>query len=342
MENKPIEIQNLYDEIKSVLLQARARAYSAVGSAMVTAYWSIGKLIVEHEQKGGERAEYGKAVLDGLAVRLTVDFGKGFDYRNLAYMRKFYQLFPNVNALRSELTWTHYRSLLRVENEQARIWYINEAISEQWSSRRLDRQISTMYYERLLSSRETLPVKQEAEERLAAITPEQFIKDPYVLEFLDLKSYPALRESDLEQALLDNLQDFLLELGTGFCFVARQKLMRYEDEDFYLDLVFYHSVLKCYVLIDLKIGKLTHSDVGQMDSYIRMFDALRKKEDDNPTIGIILCSEKNVAIAKYSVLNDGKQIFASKYKLYLPSEEELRAEIEREKALFYLQQDRKD
>lgn len=189
-------------------------------------------------KKAASRAEYGKAVLEGLAERLTVDFGKGFDYRNLAYMRKFYQLFPNVNALRSELTWTHYRSLLRVENEQARAWYINEAISEQWSSRQLDRQISTLYYERLLSSRETSPVKQEAEDRLATVAPEQFIKDPYVLEFLDLKNYPAFRESDLEQALLDNLQEFLLELGTGFCFVARQKLMRYEDEDFYLDLVF--------------------------------------------------------------------------------------------------------
>lgn len=336
MDNEIVEIQTLYDEIKSVLMQSRARAYSAVSSAMVTAYWSIGKLIVEHEQSGDERAEYGKAILEGLAERLTVDFGKGFDYRNLAYMRKFYRLFPNVNALRSELTWTHYRSLLRVESEQARAWYINEAITEQWSSRQLDRQISTLYYERLLSSREVTAVKDEAKHRLANTEPEQFIKDPYVLEFLDLKNYPALRESDLEQALLDNVQDFLLELGTGFCFVARQKLMRYEDEDFYLDLVFYHSVLKCYVLIDLKIGKLTHADVGQMDSYIRMFDALRKKDDDNPTIGIILCSEKNEAIAKYSVLNDGKQIFASKYKLYLPTEEELRAEIEREKAVFYL------
>lgn len=342
MDKKPVEIQNLYNEVKSVLQDARARAYSAVGSAMVTAYWSIGRLIVDHEQKGGERAEYGKAVLEGLAERLTADFGKGFDARNLRNMRKFYQLFPIWNAVRTELTWTHYRSLLRVENEQARIWYMNEAISEQWSSRQLDRQISTLYYERLLSSRETAPVVQEAESKIAETVPAQFIKDPYVLEFLDLKNYPALRESDLEQALLDNLQDFLLELGTGFCFVARQKLMRYEDEDFYLDLVFYHSVLKCYVLIDLKIGKLTHADVGQMDSYIRMFDALRKKEDDNPTIGIILCSEKNEAIARYSVLNDGKQIFASKYKLYLPSEEELRAEIEREKAMFYLNQGNKD
>lgn len=280
MNNEIIEIQTLYDEIKSVLLQSRAKAYNAVSSAIVTAYWSIGKLIVEHEQSGDERAEYGKAVLGSLAERLTADFGKGFDARNLRNMRKFYLMFPIWNAVRTELNWTHYRSLLRVESEQARAWYINEAISEQWSSRQLDRQISTMYYERLLSSREATPVKSEATSKIVNVEPEQFIKDPYVLEFLDLKNYPSLRESDLEQALLDNLQDFLLELGTGFCFVARQKLMRYEDDDFYLDLVFYHSVLKCYVLIDLKIGKLTHADVGQMDSYIRMFDALRKKEDD--------------------------------------------------------------
>lgn len=337
LENTNNEIQTLYGEIKPVLLQSRSKAYSAVNSAMVTAYWSIGQLIVEHEQKGGKRAEYGKAVLDGLSERLTADFGKGFDARNLRNMRKFYLLFPIWNTVRTELTWSHYRSLLRVENEQARAWYVKEAVSEQWSSRQLDRQISTLYYERLLSSKEIAPVAQEATEKLAEVTAERFIKDPYVLEFLDLKNYPALRETDLEQALIDNLQEFLLELGTGFCFVARQKLMRYEDEDFYLDLVFYHSVLKCYVLVDLKIGKLTHADVGQMDSYIRMFDALRKKEDDNPTIGIILCSEKNEAIAKYSVLNDGKQIFASKYKLFLPTEEELRAEIEREKAIFYLQ-----
>ncbi len=282
---------------------------------MVTAYWSIGRLIVEHEQNGEKRAEYGMSVLEELSKRLTSDFGQGFDSRNLRNMRKFYLLFPIWNAVRTELTWTHYRSLLRVESEQARIWYMNEAVKEQWSSRQLDRQISTLYYERLLSSKDISPVVQEANDKLSAVMPEQFIKDPYVLEFLDLKNYPALRESDLEQALIDKLQEFLLELGTGFCFVARQKLMRYDNEDFYLDLVFYHSVLKCYVWIDLKIGKLTHADVGQMDSYIRMFDALRKKEDDNPTIGIILCSEKNEAIAKYSVLNDGKQLFASKYKL---------------------------
>lgn len=211
---------------------------------------------------------------------------------------------PIANAVRSQLAWTLYRLLLSVENEQARLWYMNEAAASAWSSRQLERQISTLYYERLLASRDKEPVKAEANELMAPLKAEEYIKDPYVLEFLDLKDYPALRESDLEQALIDQLQAFLLELGRGFCFVARQKRMRYEDEDFYLDLVFYHSILKCYVLVDLKIGKLTHGDVGQMDSYIRMFDALYKNADDNPTVGIILCSQKNEAIVKYSVLND--------------------------------------
>ncbi|MDE7044515.1 MAG: PDDEXK nuclease domain-containing protein, partial [Acetatifactor sp.] len=225
-----------------------------------------------------------------------------------------------TNALRSQLTWTHYRLLLSVENEQARQWYMNEAIASAWSSRQSERQISTLYYERLLASRDQTLVKDEAMEITAPLAAENFIKAPYVLEFLNLKNYPALRESDLEQALIDKLQEFLLELGRGFCFAARQKLMRYEDEDFYLDLVFYHSILKCHVLIDLKVGKLTHGDIGQMDSYIRMFDALYKNEDDNPTIGIILCSQKNEAIVKYSVLNDAQQIFASRYRIAFSDE----------------------
>lgn len=208
---------------------------------------------------------------------------------------------------------------------------MEESVRSAWSSRQLERQISTLYYDRLLISRDKLPVINEAESLLAPLTAENFIKDPYVLDFLDLKNYPALRESDLEQALIDKLQEFLLELGRGFCFVARQKLMRFEDEDFYLDLVFYHSVLKCHVLIDLKVGKLTHADVGQMDSYIRMFDALYRNADDNPTIGIILCSQKNEAIVKYSILNDAQQIFASRYRLELPTAEELQREIERER-----------
>ena len=286
---------------------------------------------MEHEQEGSLRSGYGKSVLQELSKRLTGEFGKGFSVRTLQQMKKFYVTFPNTNALRSQLTWTHYRLLLSVEDEQARRWYMDEAVASAWSSRQLERQISTMYYERLLASREKELVQSEATELMAPLMAQNFIKDPYVLEFLDLKNYPALRESDLEQALLDKLQEFLLELGRGFCFVARQKLMRYEDDDFYLDLVFYHSILKCHVLIDLKIGKLTHGDIGQMDSYIRMFDALYKNVDDNPTIGIILCSQKNEAIVKYSVLNDAKQIFASRYRLELPTAEELQHELESER-----------
>ena len=300
---------------------------------MVMAYWQIGKNIVE-QQGGDERADYGARLISELSKRLTADFGKGFDERNLRNMRAFYLAFPNWNTVCTELTWSHYRTVLRVENAEARNWYIREAASEGWSVRQLDRQISTLYYDRLLMSRNKEPVIAEAKEKLDAVpTTEGFIKDPYVLEFLGLNEYPALRESKLEQALIDNLQHFLLELGKGFCFVARQKRMRYDDEDFYLDLVFYNSILKCHVLIDLKIGKLTHQDIGQMDSYIRMFDALYKNEDDNPTIGIILCSEKSEAIVKYSVLNDKKNIFASKYQFTLPTEEELQNYIEKERRL---------
>ena len=266
-DNTPAPYQDIYAEIKETLLISRNQAYSAVNFAMVQAYWHIGRIIVEHEQNGSLRAEYGKAVLQGLSERLTEEFGKGFDVRNLRNMRAFYRAFPKWNAVRSELTWTHYRALLRVEDDAARRWYMEECIKSGWSSRQLERQISTLYYDRLLASRDKSPVIAEAGELIEPLSAENFIKDPYVLDFLDLKNYPALRESDLEQALIDKLQEFLLELGRGFCFVARQKLMRYEDEDFYIDLVFYHSILKCYVLIDLKLGKLTHGDVGQMDSY---------------------------------------------------------------------------
>ncbi|MCI9141355.1 MAG: DUF1016 domain-containing protein [Lachnospiraceae bacterium] len=336
---KPTPYEDIYSEIKETLMSSRNQAYSAVNFAMVQAYWQIGRIIVEYEQNGNARADYGKAILQELSSRLTEDFGRGFSVRTLQQMKKFYVIFPNTNALRSQLTWTHYRVLLSVENEQARQWYMDEAIASAWSSRQLERQISTLYYERLLASSDKMPVKAEAKELTVSLTAEHFIKDPYVLEFLDLKNYPALRESDLEQALIDKLQEFLLELGRGFCFVARQKLMRYEDEDFYLDLVFYHSILKCHVLIDLKIGKLTHGDIGQMDSYIRMFDALYKNEDDNPTIGIILCSQKNEAIVKYSVLSDAQQIFASRYRFALPAAEELQQEIEAERRRIEEQED---
>lgn len=322
------DVENLYAGIRNILANARQRAYSAVNFAMVESYWLIGQQIVEHEQHGEARADYGKGLLKELARRLTVDFGKGFDERELRKMRQFYQVFKIRDTLRPELTWSHYRRLISVENEQARIWYMNEAADSVWSTRQMDRQISTLYYERLLASKDKAAVVAEAKQKMSELKPEQFIHDPFVLEFLNLKEYPALRESDIEQALIDHLQQFLLELGRGFCFVARQKRMRYDEDDFYVDLVFYHSILKCHVLIDLKLGKLTHEDVGQMDSYIRMFDALYRNEDDNPTLGIILCSQKSEAIVKYSVLNEGKQIFASRYKLYLPTEEEFKQMLE--------------
>lgn len=322
---------HLFAEIREVLVTARRTAYKAVNFAMVTAYWNVGRIIVEDEQKGHIRAEYGKAILADLSKRLTDEFGKGFDERELRRIRQFYLVFPKWDALRPELTWTHYRLLIRVQNEQARLWYMNEAAEQTWSSRQLDRQISVLYYERLLNSTDTLSVREEAENNLAQLAPQEFIHDPYVLEFLNLKNYPALHETDIEKSLINNLQSFLLELGKGFCFVARQKLMRYDNEDFYVDLVFYHSILKCHVLIDLKLGKLTHQDVGQMDSYIRMFDDLYKHTDDNPTLGLILCSDKNEAVVKYSVLAEHRQIFASKYLLELPTPEVLQQEIMRER-----------
>ena len=322
---------HLFAEIREVLVTARRTAYKAVNFAMVTAYWNVGRLIVEDEQQGNTRAEYGKAILADLSKRLTDEFGKGFDERELRRIRQFYLVFPKWDALRPELTWTHYRLLIRVQNEQARLWYMNEAAEQTWSSRQLDRQISVLYYERLLNSTDTLSVRKEAENNLAQLAPQEFIHDPYVLEFLNLKNYPALHETDIEKSLINNLQSFLLELGKGFCFVARQKLMRYDNEDFYVDLVFYHSILKCHVLIDIKLGKLTHQDVGQMDSYIRMFDDLYKHTDDNPTLGLILCSDKNEAVVKYSVLAEHRQIFASKYLLELPTPEVLQQEIMRER-----------
>lgn len=330
MPEKLLNNEKLFAAVSSVLQEARQSAYHAVNFTMVRAYWEIGRLITEDELNW-ERAEYGKKVLKNLSERLSNRFGKGFDESNLRYMKLFYKAFPICDTLRHELSWSHYRRLLSIDNETARLWYMNEAANETWSTRQLDRQISTLYYERLLSSREMESVKKEASKNMSLISPMEFIRDPYVLDFLNLKDYPSLHESDIEKTLISHLQDFLLELGKGFCFVARQKRMRYEEEDFYVDLVFYNSILKCYVLIDLKLGKLTHGDVGQMDSYIRMFDELTKQPDDNPTIGLILCSEKNEAIVKYSILNEAKQIFASKYKLTLPSEEELKLALEKER-----------
>jgi predicted nuclease of restriction endonuclease-like (RecB) superfamily len=299
---------------------------------MVQAYWHIGRLIVEDEQQGQQRATYGKQQLQQLSEQLTREFGKGFDASNLRNMRSFYLCFPNRDALRHKLSWTHYRLLIRVENPKARDWYLQEAMNQNWSARALERQIGVLYYERLLASQNRAAVEQEARANTTELRarPEDYLRDPYVLDFLNLPSQTFL-ESELEQGLIDNLQQFLLELGKGFAFVARQQRISTDDQDFYIDLVFYNFKLKCFLLIDLKLGKLTHQDVGQMDSYVRIYDRHKKGEDDNPTIGLILCSKKSETIAKYSVLADNQQLFAAKYLPYLPTEDELRLELERER-----------
>ncbi len=326
------KIDELYKNVKQVIEEARETVYRSANITMVQSYWHIGKLIVKEEQNGKERAEYGKELIRNLSEKISLDFGKGFTETNLKYMRQFYNLFRNSHALRGELSWTHYRLLLKVEKETARIFYVTEAIAGNWSTRTLERQINSFYYERSqMSSQDGKQlVKQEAESKKEIAQPKDIIKDPYVLEFLGLKSNTAFYERKLEQAIINKLQEFLLELGKGFCFVGRQHRITAEHEHFYVDLVFYNYILKCFLLIDLKTGKLTHQDIGQMDMYVRYFEDQVRQENDNPTIGLILSAEKNKALAKYSLLNDNKQIFASKYKMYLPTEEELQMEIGRE------------
>lgn len=330
---------DLYLGVREVVLAARTTVRRAVNDAMVQAYWQIGRLIVEDEQGGERRAEYGKAVLYALSLRLTAEFGKGFTLANLRNFRQFFLKFSWEEirySLRSELTWTHYRCLMRVENQTARTWYANEAATQNWSVRALDRQISTLYYERLLGSQKQDGVREEATQKIATETPpdpRDFIRDPYVLEFLGVQPGAFLYEQEVEQGLIDRLQQFLMELGKGFAFVARQKRLQVEGDNFFVDLVFYNYLLKCFVLIDLKVGKLTHQDVGQLDMYVRVFDEQQRGEGDNPTIGLILCSERNAAVAKYSALAEKPQLFASKYQTLLPSEEELRTELERDRAL---------
>lgn len=351
-----------YQSVAEVLHAARAKTHRAVNFIMVEAYWNVGRMIVEEEQHGKERAGYGKALIQNLSEQLTADFGKGFNVSNLWAFKQFYSAFPILRtvcgespsidptrkeegavvpgssipyALRRELSWSHYRLLIRVEKPEARDWYMKEAVEQNWSVRALDRQISSLYYERLKMSRDKKSVIEEMKEKTALLapSPQDFIKDPYVLEFLGLKDNPDFRESDLEQAIIGKLQTFMLELGKGFAFVARQQRISTETKDFFVDLVFYNYLLKCFVLIDLKTGELAHQDIGQMDMYVRLYEDKYKSPDDYPTIGIILCTDKDETVVKYSVLKENKQLFASKYKLYLPSEKELIEEIEREKAL---------
>ncbi|MBN1625643.1 MAG: DUF1016 family protein [Deltaproteobacteria bacterium] len=362
----------LFDRIVSILEQARGNVVRAVNTNMVLAYWLIGREIVEEIQRGRGRAKYGEKVIEDLSARLTTRYAQGFSVANLQWFRKFYlayrgritipypmgtestpsqipcpagmELEPEgkgstlgsrtSQGFSAQLSWSHYRALMRVENVETRDFYEREAIAGGWDKRTLERQIQSFYYERMLKSRK--PDKMLAEGRnlpvVVAPAADQ-LKNPYVLEFLGLPDAAAFHESDLERAIITHLQRFLLELGNGFAFVARQKHLCIEEQDRYIDLVFYHCRLKFYLLIDLKVGELTHGDVGQMDGYVRMYDGLFAAKDDNPTIGLILCTEKNETVARYSVLNDRKQIFASKYMLCLPTEEQLRLEVEKERRL---------
>ena len=333
-----IEISNNYiNEIKTILKNARQKAYTAVNSAMVEAYWEIGRRIVEEEQNGKERAEYGKEILQNLSKVLTEEFGKGYSYRTLREIRQFYLMFSDFEKWRTvsaKLTWSHFQKVLRVSDEKARIFYLTEAAENMWSVRTLDRNISTLYYNRIVASIDKKIVENEMKEKTKKLQAKEFIKNPVVLEFLDLPTNMSYTESQLEKALTDDIQKFMMELGKGFAFVERQQHIRTENSDFYIDLVFYNYILKCFVIVELKTGKLTHQDIGQLDMYVRMYDDLKKQENDNPTIGLLLCTDTDSTVIKYSVLNDNKNLFASKYVNYLPSEEELINEIERQKILF--------
>ncbi len=355
---------DLFARVASILEEARANTVRAINSQMVLAYWHIGREIVQEIQSGEERAEYGKQVLETLSKQLNQKYGAGFSVPNLQNFRKFYSTFSDRLSIQypsgtklsesvtpeqmhfssdrkscqgfsSRLTWSHYRALMRVSTSSARGFYEQEAIECGWSKAQLERQILTSYYERILKTKGPEGLLPANHERLLgnSVEPIHILKSPYVLEFLDLPDSQNLHEKHLEQAIIDNLQAFLLELGKGFSFVARQKHLRFDEQDYYVDLVFYNFILKCFVLIDLKIGKLTHGDVGQMDGYVRLFEDQFKVSGDNPTVGLILCSDKSEAVARYSVLNDSKQLFAAKYLDILPSEEQLRWEIERERQL---------
>jgi predicted nuclease of restriction endonuclease-like (RecB) superfamily len=365
------EGKNLFDRVVSILEQARSNVVRAVNNNMVIAYWLIGREVVQQIQGGDERAEYGKQIIEQLSAELNNKYGRGFSTTNLRYFRTFHTTYsdriPEIRHIGGgefkatgnrhtqsgvlaamgmavkqigikrgfspNLGWSHYRALMNVEHQNERLFYEIEAEAEGWEVKHLERQIHTFLFARILKSRDKRTVLELACQGQRINTPADTIKNPYILDFLGLPDSRVHHESEIEKAIIDNLQLFLLELGKGFAFVGRQKRMQFDDDYFYIDLVFYNCILKCYLLIDLKIGELAHQDVGQMDSYIRMFDDKYIAEGDNPTIGLILCAKKNKTIARYSVLNDSKQLFASKYMLYLPTEEELRRELERERRL---------
>ena len=344
-----IETDDILKDMRQIIESSQKAAHQAVNMTLVQRNWMMGYRIASEELHGEKRAEYGAKIIKKLSKELSTEYGKGFTKTNLYNFYSFYKTYPEIFHSESGksqpiLSWTHYRILLQVKDEKAREWYEKEALQQAWSVRTLQRNVSSQYYYRMLQTQKKDLVENEMNELTKEYQNDklEFIKNPVIAEFLGMASYTDFTESDLENSILSNLQKFLMELGKGYAFVARQQHIHTEKQDYYIDLVFYNYILKCFVLIDLKTQKITHQDVGQMDMYIRMYDELKRSEGDNPTIGIVLCSDTDEDIAKYSILHGNEQLFASKYKLYLPTEEELRAEIENQKTMFYLQQQEND
>ena len=321
----------LHQQVREILAAARERAWRAVNTAMIGAYWEVGRAIVEEEQSGRAKADYGQRVIDGLSRRLRLEFGKGYDRSNLFHMRAFFLAYPKIDAVRRQLSWTHYRLLLRVDKLDARAFYEAEAVNARWSTRELERQINSLLFERLALSRDKDGVMALARKGHEITQPADLVKDPLVLEFAGLRQDERFRETDLERALISKLQQFLLELGKGFAFMGRQQRITLDGEHFFIDLVFYNRLTRSYVLLDLKVGKLTHQDLGQMQMYVNYYQRELTAPDENPPIGIVLCADKSEAVVRYALPEGNKQIFASRYKLHLPTEEELAAEIQRER-----------
>lgn len=321
------EEQKFYKDVHAILDEAKSKTYEAANNIMTYAYWNVGKRIIEQEQKGNRKAKYGSYLIKRLSQELSDEYGTGFSVANIRNCRQLYLTFPKESygySLIGKIHWSHLRTIMRLDNEEERNFYLNEVANEHWSVKELERNIKSGYFKRILSTQFPEKIGQTS----------KFVKDPYVLEFMGIKDNNAVIERDVENAIISNLQKFLLEMGRGFCFVDRQMHICTETSDFYIDLVFYNYILKCFVLIDLKTHKLAHQDIGQMDMYIRMFDDLKRQADDNPTIGIIFCTDKDETMVKYSVLNESEQIFASKYMTVLPTVEELRDELERNQLIY--------
>ena len=342
--NKPSteSMQSLIGEIKQIINDARAHAIRSVDFCRVQMYWAIGQRIVEKEQQGKERADYGTYLIKRLAQEIEPEYGSGFGERQLKFCRQFYKTYPKGNALRSQLNWSQYRMLIQISDPDKREYYEQEAVNEGWTGRQLERQINSMLYERLLLSNDKESVLAVARKERTPETPQEIIKDPMVLEFLGLERKAAYYEKDLESSIISHIADFLLEMGKGFSFVARQKRLLLEDDEFFADLVFYNRLLRSFVVIEIKNHKITHQDLGQLQMYVNYYNRYEKQPDENPTIGILLCTEKNDTMVRLALPEKNNTILASKYQLYLPTEEQLRTEIERQKQLFMLQQENKD